>query len=60
MLDYGDMLDELLQDESDKMTPWEVEFIESLDRQRAAKGDDWRLSDKQQNVLQRVWDKVLG
>lgn len=52
-----EMLDELLDDESDSMSDWELEFIESLDRQRG-RAPLW--SQKQLKVLVRVWDKVFG
>lgn len=49
------MLDELLNDESDCMTAWEVEFIESLHRRR-----DRELSPKQAETLMRIWNKVFA
>ena len=48
------MLDELLADESDRMTSWEVEFIESINKQR-----DRDLSDKQAARLEEIWRKVF-
>lgn len=54
------MLDELLQDDSDKMTTWEVEFVESLDQQCDGSHDgSWCPSDKQQKVLEEIWSKVF-
>ena len=53
--DHENMLDELLQDTSDAMTPWEVEFIESLHQRR-----DRGLSDKQGPILTRIWNKVFN
>ena len=53
MPDYEKMLDELLNDESDRMTAWEVEFVESLDKQR-----DREWSQKQRDILDRIWQKV--
>lgn len=55
--DWEDMLDELLADESDTMSAWEVDFIESLDRQRSA--PEFVMSDKQWSVLQKVWSTVF-
>lgn len=57
------MLEELLDDESDKMSAWEVEFIESLSGQRDEMGMDrsyWEPSDKQWAVLCRIWNKVFA
>ncbi len=47
-------LEELLQDDSDTMTAWEVAFIESLN----SHGRD--LSDEQTAVLERIWKKVFA
>lgn len=49
------MLDELLEDESDRMTPWEVEFIESLNKQR-----NRDFSERQVATLGKIWNKVFG
>jgi len=62
--DYEGMLHELLNDQSDGISAWEVEFIESLNRRplrhdaqgRAVAG--W--SEKQCNKLREIWDRVLG
>lgn len=53
--DNQTMLEELLNDDSDRMTPCEVEFIESLNRQR-----DRSLSERQVTVLARIWNKVFA
>lgn len=54
------MLDELLNDDSDTMTAWEVEFIESLNRQCDGSSDgSWCPSPKQEAVLEKVWNKVF-
>lgn len=50
--EYAGLLDELLEDDSDTMTAWEVEFIESLNQRR-----DRALSEKQETVLTKIWDK---
>ena len=55
MTDSLAMLDELLADDSDKMTDWEVEFIESLNKQR-----DREFSDRQVATLEKIWRKVYG
>ena len=49
------MLDEILNDETDRMTAWEVEFIESLHKQR-----ERGCSDKQFSVLEKIWNKLFG
>lgn len=53
--DAWKMVDELLADESDSMTGWEVDFIDGLGERRLM-----RLSDKQIVIIERIWDKVLG
>ena len=58
--EMSDMLDDLLGDESDQLSQWEIEFIESLDKQRSEEGREWSLSGKQAAKLADIWDKVLG
>lgn len=58
-MNWAAMLDELMSDDSDTMSAWEVEFIESLGRQRMASSALWRPSVKQRDVLQRIWTKVF-
>lgn len=53
--DHRKMHQELLQDESDTMTAWEVEFIESLSRRHR----DAALTRKQAAVLEKIWSKVF-
>lgn len=48
------MLDELLDDDSDRLTAWEVEFIESLDRNCRRRD----LTERQQKTLQNIYEKV--
>jgi hypothetical protein len=55
--EWRDMLQELLDNEDDVMTAWEVEFIESMDKLRARNGDP---SEKQQACLERIWSKVYA
>ena len=58
--EWPKMLDELLSDDSDTMTAWEVEFIESLDRQCDSSPDgSWCPSPKQTTVLEEIWGKVF-
>ena len=39
-----------------KLSAWEIDFLESLD----ARGDDYVLSEKQNDVLNRIASKVEG
>lgn len=41
-------------DSDDKLSEWEVEFIDSL----ADKDDNYELSDKQNHVLNRIQQKI--
>ena len=59
LTDWQNMLEELLNDESDTMSAWEVEFIDSLNRQWT-RHEDMAISPKQRAVLERIWDKVFG
>lgn len=45
---------ERAQRNEDKLSSWELEFIDSLDTQ----GEDYELSDKQNSVLNRIGEKV--
>jgi len=49
------MLEELLDDESDTMSSWEVEFIDNL---RNCKTQT--MTDRQKEKLEQIWEKVLG
>lgn len=52
--DEEKMLDECLGDDNDRLTTWEIEFLESLNRQRTR-----NLSPKQLEILERINTKVL-
>ena len=56
--DWSAMLDELLGDESDTMNGWEVEFVESLARQRDTRVD-FDPTGKQFDRLLEIWQKVF-
>lgn len=58
--DWTAILSELLNDDSDTMNAWEVEFIDSLREQRHRKGSEWCPSPKQLAALGKAWDKVFG
>lgn len=49
-----DMLDELLDDDSDRLNSWEIEFIENLNQKR-----NRPLTEPQADKLQQIWDKVF-
>jgi len=38
-----------------ELTAWEEEFLDSIDSQL---GEDRRLSEKQLDVLQKIWERV--
>lgn len=59
MCDWKGILAELLNDESDTMTTWEVEFIESINRQRY-KNRVWEPNEKQTAILAKIWQRVFG
>jgi len=42
-------------DEPDKLTEWECDFIQSL----ADKDDDFKLSEKQNHILNRISQKYV-
>ena len=51
----NEMIDALLDLDSG-LTPWEVEFVESLDAQREHR-EDWFPSDRQMEKLEQVYAK---
>lgn len=57
---WNGRLDELLADDSGTLTAWEVEFTESLDRQRKRYGSGWTPSPPQIASLQKTWNRVFG
>ena len=60
MSHWRDWLNHALDCEDESlMTPWEVDFAESIARQ-AAPSKDWEPTRKQLNVLRRIDDKVCG
>lgn len=55
----GKMLDELLADDSDRLSAWEREWIDSLDKQRScffAPG----FTPGQEGLLSCLWRKILN
>ncbi len=53
--DNRNILDELLAYDGGCLTAWEIDFIDSLNERR-----DFDLSEKQADVLNRVWDKAFN
>jgi len=49
------MLEELLDDESDTMSSWEVEFIDNLRKSKTS-----AMTDRQKEKLEQIWEKVFG
>lgn len=39
------------------LTPWEEKFIDDLTKQRERYGDDVRISERQEEVLERIAEK---
>jgi len=53
--DVGEMLEAIEAHYSDRLTEWEVDFIESVTAQWAAR--QW-ISEKQRGVLETIFEKV--
>lgn len=53
---WREQLDRALDDESETMSAWEVEFVESLEKQSEI--DEWEPSAKQLAVLERIDGKL--
>ena len=53
---WREQLDRALDDESERMSAWEVEFIESLEKQSEI--DEWVPSGKQLEILERIDGKL--
>ncbi len=51
--DAHKMIKECLADESDRLTDWEITFLDSVTKQT-------NLSEKQMSIVQRIWDKLFG
>ena len=51
--DHKKMVAELLDDESDRLNDWEIEFLESVNRRDS-------FTDRQKEKLEQLWDKVFG
>lgn len=52
------MLRELLDDESDTMSAWEIGFIESIERK--SKREGFSPSPRQAACLNKIWNRVFG
>lgn len=56
MLDHADLLKmvkECLSYDSDRLTAWECEFLDSVYKRT-------QFSDKQADIINRIWDKLFG
>lgn len=51
--DLHRMIRELLENDADALTAWEVEFLDSVHRQAY-------FSEKQATIIERIWSKVYG
>ncbi len=51
----NEMLDEILQDDSDSLSVWETEFVENLNRYERGK----MLTPRQEAMLDKIWRKVF-
>lgn len=51
--DAHKMVKELLDDESDRLTPWEQDFLDSVHKQQY-------LSAKQIAIIEKIWEKIYG
>lgn len=56
--EYWKMIDELLQDESDKLNDWEIGFLEDIVRKNEAGILD--MTTKRRNKINQIWQKVFG
>ena len=54
MADLRKMVKELLADESDRLTPWECDFLDSMHKWT---GD---YTAKQAAIIERIWNKIFG
>ena len=52
--DQEEMLDECLADDNDRLTDWEIQFLEDMNRRR-----DCELTERQAACLERINEKVL-
>lgn len=53
--DQKQMLQECLADDNDRLSDWEIEFLESLNR----RPEGYELSEKQAACLSKINEKVL-
>jgi hypothetical protein len=53
------MLKELL-DLEDGLSGWELEFVENISRRMDGENDDLSLSEKQEDKLKQIWEKLCN
>ena len=56
--DYEGMIDDLMQDDSDTLSAWEVEFIEAMSDRLCERQNE--LSSKMEAKIVSIWEKVFG
>ena len=54
MPDLRKMVKELLADESDRLSSWECDFLDSMHRWTG------EYTEKQAAIIQRIWGKIFG
>ncbi len=52
--DHRTMLDELLKDESDRLSTWEIDFLDDL----ACNLNP--LTPRQTRKIEKIWEKIFG
>jgi len=50
------MLEEISQSSQTGLTDWEKEFVTSVAKQHRKGGSGWTMSERQQDVLERIWN----
>lgn len=48
------MVKECLGDDSDRLTPWECDFLDSVHKQSSP------LSSRQSEIVERIWQKLFN
>lgn len=52
--DIRKMVKELLADESDRLSSWECDFLDSVNRWTG------KYTERQAETIQKIWDKIYG
>lgn len=56
--DFMKMVRECLNDDSDRLSEWEQNFLDDIFRRNASQ--PVVLSDRQRSVIQKIWAKLFG